>query len=415
MKPASVRFVAGRWFAPGRSSGPSLRPATAGIAAGVAALLCVIGVMNGFQGEYIDAVLSLDSYHVRIRPDADGAAPSVDRVRAALPSAVAVVPFVDVSSLAVSQRGASTPVIVKVLDDDVESADPEFAAKLGLRSGGLAGGAVIGSELARRLDLRTGQELGLLAVSADEDEGVSASMHSVTVTGVFQSGYYDFDAGLVFVSTRAAGPLLDGESATIGVRLADRYDDLQAMSALEAAGIGGAQSWRDYNRSFFGALRMEKTVMMTLIGLIFLVVGVNIFHSMRKTVHSRIEDIATLKAIGADSSSIRRVFVLDGAAAGAAGALIGLALGLLVALNVNGIFDAIEAATSFLYASFGQDGKALRFFSPEFFYVGDVPVRLPFVETLFITAAGASSALAAAWAASSRAASILPSEVLRDE
>lgn len=412
MKPAAVRFVAGRWFAPGREAGPSLRPAIAGIAAGVAALLCVIGVMNGFQGEYIDAVLSLDSYHVRIIGQAGV---DVDAVRRAIPDAAAVVPFIDTSTLAVNTRGSSTPARIKILDDRMETLDPEFIERLGMRSGSFGGGIVVGSELARRLDLRVGDELRLLAVSADPDSGVEASMEGVRVSGVYHSGFYDFDAGLAFISSSAAGRFEDGEPRSIGVKLADRYGDLEAVSALERVGISGAQSWRDYNRSFFGALRMEKSVMMTLIGLIFLVVGVNIFHSMRKTVHSRIDDIATLKAIGADSRAVRRVFILNGAVAGAAGALIGLCVGLLVSTNVNAIFDGVEAASSFVFSSLGQSGKALRFFSPEYFYVGDVPVRLPFAETLFIASAGAVSALAAAWAASARVSTILPSEVLRDE
>jgi len=156
-------------------------------------------------------------------------------------------------------------------------------------------------------------------------------------------------------------------------------------------------------------------VMMMLVGLIFIVVGVNIFHSMRKAVYGRVEDIATMKALGADSSSVRRVFLLDGAAAGAGGALIGLVVGLLVATNVNGVFDAVEAVVAAFYAAFGGSGRGFEFFSPDLFYIGDVPVRLSFPETLFITSAGALAAVAAAWAASSRVSRIMPSEVLRDE
>jgi len=158
---------------------------------------------------------------------------------------------------------------------------------------------------------------------------------------------------------------------------------------------------------------MEKNVMMALVGLIFLVVGVNIFHAMRKTVFARMEDIAVLKAVGARASEVRRVFLLDGLAAGAGGAFLGLAVGLALAVNVNEVFSAIESVLGFLASLFG--GRGLRFFSPDLFYISDVPVRLPFAEAAFVTLAGAASALLAAWAASARVSTFMPSEVLRDE
>lgn len=404
-------FVASRWFRSGRDSGPSLGPSTAGIAVGVAALLCVIGVMNGFQMGFIEAVLDLDSFHVRV-PSTEA---SVDELRALLPRAVAALPFVDVRTMAANERGKAAALRVKIIPDDALELDAGLASRMEFRSGGFGGGIAIGSELSRRLDLRVGDVVSVLDVSADEEEGVSAKMTELTVSGVFRSGYYDYDASLAFLPVSSAGNLAHGESPTIGIKLTDRYGDGRAMAELAAAGVGGAESWREYNRAFFGALRMEKSVMMMLVGLIFIVVGVNIFHSMRKAVYGRVEDIATMKALGADSASVRRVFMLDGVAAGVGGSLLGLCVGLLVAYNINDVFSAIETAVAFLYGAFGGSGGAFQFFSPDLFYIGDVPVRLSFGETVFIAASGAASAVAAARAASSRVSRILPSEVLRDE
>ncbi|HRW23289.1 MAG TPA: ABC transporter permease [Spirochaetia bacterium] len=404
-----VPFVARRWFGSSARTGPSLAPATAGIAVGVAALLCVIGVMNGFQMGYIDAVLDLDSYHVRI-PSGDA-----DAALAALPDAVAAVPFVDLRTLVANRRGKAAALRIKVLPDDALERDRSLADRMEFRSGGYGGGIVIGSVLARQLDLRVGDALSVLDVKSDALEGITTAMVELPVSGVYHCGYFDYDAALAFLPESAAGDLGRGEARVVGVKLRDRYDDERAVAALAAAGYAGAESWRVYNRAFFGALRMEKSVMMLLVGLIFIVVGVNIFHSMRKAVYGRVEDIATMKALGADSSSVRRVFLLDGAAAGAGGALIGLVVGLLVATNVNGVFDAVEAVVAAFYAAFGGSGRGFEFFSPDLFYIGDVPVRLSFPETLFITSAGALAAVAAAWAASSRVSRIMPSEVLRDE
>ncbi|HPM73293.1 MAG TPA: ABC transporter permease [Spirochaetales bacterium] len=404
-----VLFVARRWFGSSDRTGPSLGPATAGIAVGVAALLCVIGVMNGFQMGYIDAVLDLDSYHIRL-PSGDAVA-----VLAALPDAEAAVPFVDLRTLAANRRGKAAALRIKVLPDDALERDRSLAARMELRSGEYGGGVVVGSVLARQLDLRVGDTLSVLDVKADELDGISTAMVDLTVSGVYHCGYFDYDAALVFLPESAAGELGRGEARVVGVKLRDRYGDERAMAALAAAGLEGAESWRVYNRAFFGALRMEKSVMLLLVGLIFIVVGVNIFHSMRKAVYGRVEDIATMKALGAGSSSVRRVFMLDGAAAGAGGAIIGLVVGLLVVTNVNGVFGAIEAAVAAVYGALGGRGPGFEFFSPELFYIGDVPVRLSFPETLFIASAGALAAVAAAWAASSRVSRIMPSEVLRDE
>jgi lipoprotein-releasing system permease protein len=202
-----------------------------------------------------------------------------------------------------------------------------------------------------------------------------------------------------------------------GIKLTDRFNDTHAIALLRAAGIPKEQieSWRTYNRAFFGALRMEKAIMMILVGLIFLVVGVNIFHALRKTVYARVEDIATLKALGADSRSLRRVFMVDGASAGLGGAAIGLVSGLFVALNVNQVFSFLEALIAVVASILPGQTGSFAFFSPDFFYIADVPVRLPFFEVLFIFTSGAVSAMVAAWAASTRISSLKPSEVLRDE
>jgi len=420
-------FVARRWFRPGRRLGPSLAPAAAGIAVGVAALLCVIGVMNGFQMGFIEAVLELDSYHLRIPTPAGGglagAEAVADRAREGLArtgrsasSAVAVaLPFADIRTMLSSPRGKSAPVRLKLVPDDALLLDAGLASRLELRSGDFRGGLAIGSEMARRLGLRVGDAVSVLDVSADEEEGLAVAMVELPVAAVFHSGYYDFDASLAFLPASASAGLGDAEPWTVGLKLGDRYADARAMAELEALGIVGAESWRDYNRAFFGALRMEKTVMMLLVGLIFIVVGVNIFHSMRKAVYGRTDDIATLKALGADSSGVRRVFMLDGLAAGGGGALLGLAVGLLLALNVNEAFDLVESAAGFIYQAFGGSGRAIEFFSPEYFYIADVPVRLGVGETIFISVSGAASAVVAALGASSRVSRIMPSEVLRDE
>jgi lipoprotein-releasing system permease protein len=160
--------------------------------------------------------------------------------------------------------------------------------------------------------------------------------------------------------------------------------------------------------------------MMVLIGLIFLVVGVNIFHSMRRAVAEKTEDIAVLKSLGASPDDIGRVFVLNGLAIGAGGAFIGLVLGLLLAVNVNEVFALVEAFVNGLAAFAARmagslGGGDFRVFSPQYFYLMEVPVRVLFPETFFVTAAAIAAAAIAAAAAARRISSLAPSEVLRYE
>jgi lipoprotein-releasing system permease protein len=160
--------------------------------------------------------------------------------------------------------------------------------------------------------------------------------------------------------------------------------------------------------------------MMLLIGLIFLVVGVNIFHSMRRAVAEKTEDIAVLKAMGAAPEELRRVFVFDGLAIGTSGAVIGLVLGLLVAVNVNEVFSIVE---TIINSAIGLASRVIgsinssnfRVFSPQYFYLLEVPVRVLFPETFFVTAAAIASAAGAAAVAANRVSRLVPAEVLRDE
>jgi lipoprotein-releasing system permease protein len=416
-----ITLVASRWFRPGSRAAPSLLPSAAGIAVGVAALVVIIGVMNGFQSGFIEAVLELDSYHLRVDPgreadDVDAARAAADLAQslAALPGASVALPFADLRTLATNARGRVEGLRIKLLPADAEALDPAIAG-LSWRSGGYGGGIALGSELARRLNAPAGTELKVLLVTADEESGIESAMIPVRVSGVFHTGFYDFDAGLALWSFDEATQAGLVESPQVGVKLKDRYDDARFSAQAAAVLPEGAEfeSWRHYNRAFFGALRMEKNVMMSLVGLIFIVVGVNIFHSMRKAVYERMEEVAILKALGGRPAAVQAVFVLNGAAAGLGGAAVGLAAGSAIALNVNAVFGFIEQAAGLAASLFGGDG--IRFFSPELFYLTDVPVRLWPAELAFIGLAGALSALIAAFAASARVGSFTPAEVLRNE
>jgi lipoprotein-releasing system permease protein len=398
---------------------------------GTGTLVVVLGVMNGFQSGFIDSILEVDSHHVRVTLAAEdpfGPEPGLlaDRLRSD-PGVSAALPFADFETVALGSSGRAYPLRVKALPGDAGTLDPGLADRLGVDPGSVPasspGGIVVGAELARQLDVLPGDEIRLLTVRASEADGVEASTVRVRVSEVFRSGYYAFDYGLGFVSFETARAFGGPVNLVLGVKLGDRFGDERFADRLSSRyGIPPDRivTWRTYNRSFFGALRMEKTAMMLLVGLIFLVVAVNIFHSLRRTVFEKMEDIAVLKALGGSARTVRSIFVLDGLVTGFLGATCGLAAGLALTVNVNEVFAAAEALVNAVIRLGGALSRAggsgeFQVFSPAYFYLVRIPARVVFEEILFIYGAGASSAAAAAWAASRRVLAFRPAEVLRNE
>jgi len=429
-----VAFVALRYFHARKSNGgyASSVLAALGIAVGTATLIVVIGVMNGFQTGFIDSILEVDSYHVRVDCSEDGIrGTELDFLKNALKDdelVASAVLFADYETVALGRSGRSLPLRIKALPEDIADADPALMKKISLRDGAFIDpdkeGIILGAELARQLDLYPGDEVSLLSVSASELSGVTARTVRLPLIDVFRSGYYNFDYGLGFVSFKTAEAFGGASDTILGIKLKDQYGDSRfARRLVEKYGVPEDRitTWRVYNRSFFSALRMEKTAMMLLVGLIFVVVAVNIFHSMRKTVYEKMEDIAVLKAIGGSRTAVRRVFILDGFVTGLLGGLSGLVFGLALTININEVFTLIEAvvngALGILNAAASRSGASGGFqvFSPTYFYLLRIPSKVFFEETLFIFAAGVSSATAAAWAASRRVLRFRPAEVLRNE
>lgn len=429
-----IGFVAVRWFRARRSGGgfaATLLAAT-GIATGCAALVVVLSVMNGFQLGFIESILELDSHHVRLELEGGGLgeAALVAKALDTYPGIRSALPFSEREAVALGPGSRSFPLRVKVLPPDAAALDPALSVNLELLAGLPPGspGLSIGAELSRLLGVWAGDGIELLVVDADVEEGVSARTVKTVVGSVFRSGYYEFDAGLAFCD-EALGDALGEGAPIIGVKLENRFDAPKAageLARLARLDRSRAVDWSVYNRSFFGALRLEKAVMMLLVGLIFLVVGVSIFHAMRRAVFERMEDIAILKALGGESGDLRTVFTLEGLVTGLVGAIAGVALGLAIAVNVNQALGLVEAAIALLRALPGALERllglvppagepAFKIFSPASFYLVDVPSRPLLAETLFVAAMGASSAAAAAWLAAARVPRFKPSEVLRDE
>jgi lipoprotein-releasing system permease protein len=291
--------------------------------------------------------------------------------------------------------------------------------------------ALLGAELARRLGARLGDSITLFSIpSLFNASGDDSGLRTFKVAGIFRTGFYEYDTGWMFIDINSAAAFSEN-GPVLGLKLKNRFHDRQSMELIrgklgETPAFSHAEFslWRDYNRSFFGALRTEKLFMFILVGLIFIVVGLNIYQAQRRSVLEHREEIGLLRAIGGGENSVQLIFVLDGAIIGFSGATTGLCLGLLIASNISNFFFVIEKiVNSFIniingIAGLFGDGGAVGdffFFSPAVFYIKEIPTRIIPGEVVLIFLFGLLSALLAAWFASRKAARIRPAEVLRYE
>lgn len=431
MKGGWILFLARRYFRTKRRNrglAPSILSVT-GIAVGVLTLISVLGVMNGFQLGFINDILAISSYDLRVSlPNGTLTDAQLARMRS-LPGIDTVLPFRDVQTMISSGNGDFQAAVVRGVPADAARLDPSLAAHLNVISGTLSlaqnKSIVMGYGLAENLGVQVGDSVSIVSLAGGSFNALRPESLIFTVGGIFKSGYYEFDQSLAFVSLAAASSLgSPSEDLVYGVKLANRFRDLQAMGQIRNAFPGvtmNIESWRTYNSAFFGALRMEKLVMMLLLGLIFVVVGVNIYHFLQRTVIERREEIGILRSLGASPRAMQAVFIFDGLYIGTFGSLVGLLLGLLISAHINEIFAFVELVINVVLVALGAllvpfaGGAALSAFSPAYFYISRIPSQVLFHEALLIFLFGIAAAVVAAFFASRRATEIKPQEVIRYE
>ncbi len=433
-----IFFVAARYFKAQKRDKKvaSAALSVAGIGVGVMTLVVVMSVMNGFQLSFIEPILEVKSYHVQVR-SRDGrklSAEQLEVIRGTV-GVSSVTPFIDIQAIAAVRR----PCLIRGIPPGALEQDAGFAASFStkrdlpeFRRLTEKNTVVIGSQLAAQLHLGVGDTLPLYTFAGSSFEGLTPREKNLTVTGVFKTGFYEIDLSWAFISLDTADSFRAGAVPVYGIKLTNRFDDKRAIARLEQAlgaeGLSGSfriESWRDFNRVFFGALMTEKMLMMFLIGLIFVVVGFNIFHSLRKSVYERLDEIATLKALGASTRTVQHIFVSEGFMIGLIGAAAGLALGLLIAGNINAVFRLVEEAANGvilpLVAAVVNPiaGKiplgSVSIFSPSVFYIDAVPTRILLSEMFAITLFSVLCASLAAYFASRRISGVAPSAILRIE
>ena len=426
----------------GRSAVTS-RLATLGICFGVMTLTVVMSVMNGFQMSFIDSILEVSSYHLRVVD-----LPS-DKEQALIDECSknklisACLPFYEAQALMTGEKGGAQAVNVRAAGPEIYYDDPGFNKEVKMLSGSFdlseEDSIILGSSLARNLGVRVGSTVNLLVMSGGSDVELFSSDRLFTVRGIFTTGYAEINSGYAFTSTAAATRYFGDSAKKIwGIKLKKYDGDLRAINSLTKSlgwlsspqGVSKPQtiskpqgpqilSWRSFNRTFFGALRIEKNMLLLLVALIFVVVAINIYNGMRRLVFERRTEIAVLSAMGAGKKGIKAIFVMRGLIMGSLGALIGVALGILISMNTDVVF---KFAAKFMYAiqylvTAITDRQNLQFVQVNSSYnlYASIPARVFPGEVVAITLFGIFSPLLASLAASRNVLKMTVSEVLHNE
>jgi lipoprotein-releasing system permease protein len=326
-----------------------------GIALGVAALIIVLSVMNGFQKEVRDRMLSVVSHIEIFAPGGAAMAdPNLTLQEARRnPQVVGAAPFVSAQALLArgeDMKGALVRGIDPVLEPEVTDL---VAGSQGEVLRQLVPGefrVVLGGELARMLGVRTGDVVTLIAPAGQvTPAGVVPRIKQMTVAGTFDSGHYEYDSTLVLLHHEDAQRIFRLEGPT-GIRLKLR-DLHQARTVAQelASSLSGdllIRDWTQQNRTWFAAVQLEKRMMFIILTLIVAVAAFNLVSTLVMTVQDKRADIAILRTLGASPRSIMGIFVVQGAMVGVIGTLAGLLLGLSIAVNIDVIVPAIERLLS---------------------------------------------------------------------
>ena len=329
-----------------------------GIALGVAALIIVLSVMNGFQKEVRDRMLSVVS-HIEILAPGGAALPDVQRTLKEVmsnPNVRGAAPFIAAQAL-VARGDDMKGVMVRGIDPALEPEVTDLAADMGnsvlrrLVPGSF--GVVLGLDLARNLGVSEGDVVTLIAPSGQvTPAGIVPRLKQLTVVGTFSSGHYEYDSALVMLHEQDAARIFRLEGPT-GVRLkiTDLHQAREVATQLMGTLSGDVliRDWTRQNRTWFAAVQLEKRMMFIILTLIVAVAAFNLVSTLVMSVTDKRADIAILRTLGASPKSIMGIFVVQGAMVGVIGTLAGLVLGLAVAFNIDVIVPALE---QLLHASF---------------------------------------------------------------
>lgn len=383
-----------------------------GIALGVATLIIVMSVMNGFRADFMAQILGLNG-HIGVYAPIGGMTdfdPLADKIRA-LPGVVSVTPVAEQQVFVTSSRGGSAGAQVRGIR--AEDLLAKGAVSRGITEGdpkefGADDTVVIGDRLAQKLGVRVGDQISVISPTGNATAfGSVPRIRAYRVVATFNVGMYIYDSTYIFMPLQAA---------QLHFRLPDRITDLQvaltdpdkvpgvvqAIRSIAPKGLN-IYDFQQANAGFLGVVTVERNVMFLILSLIILVAAFNVISSLIMLVKDKARDIAILRTMGATRGMIMRIFFLSGAAVGVIGTGAGVALGLSFAMNIEAIRQFIQRLTG------------AELFNAEFYFLSQLPVKVDSSEVILVAGLALFLSFTATIYPSWRAARIDPVEALRYE
>ena len=383
-----------------------------GIMLGVATLIIVMAVMNGFRSELVSRILGINGHVVVLpagEPFKDYAAlteklEGVEGVRLAFP-------LVEGQALVSGAQGAGSGALVRGVrpDDMLKLKTVSDNIKEGDMVGYAAGESVlIGSRMATSLGLFVGDKITMISPEGDVTPfGVNPRVKAYPISGIFEIGMSEYDASIIFMPLTEAQAYFNAGDKVQSIEVfLDHPDDVDAVvpKIREAAGEDIVISdWRQNNRTFFSALEVERNVMFMILTLIVIVAALNIISGLIMLVKDKGQDIAILRTMGATSGSIMRIFFMTGAAIGVVGTFAGVFLGVIVCLNIESIRQFFSWIT----------GTVL--FDPQLYFLSTLPAEMSLGETLTVVIMALTLSFIATIFPAWRASKLDPVQALRYE
>ncbi len=365
-----------------------------GVALGVMALIVVIAVMSGFGKDLRDKILGTTSHVVVTNVTREGVTgyESVIKEAKSVPGVQAAAPFV-LKQVMLTHKDNTVGVVLRGIDPVLEKETSDLDknlidGKLSFLTDGLPQanptdtpatrqGIILGNELARSLGAFPGDVIGLVSPAARMTPlGIIPNLQLVQVVGMFESGMYEYDSSLAFISLTTAQKIFRLKDRVTGVEI--KVEDLERAGEIgrelqERLGFPyHVRDWMQMNRNLFAALKLEKTVMFIILILIILVAAFNIISTLFMVVMDKAKDIAILKAMGASRSSIMKIFSMQGLIIGLTGTGIGVIAGFTIVPNINEIVGFLENVFGF------------KAFPSDIYYLNKLPSEIQYMDSLLI-------------------------------